>query len=119
VSPDQFSRKLMPKEERLINDLLQRSPERLVLLDQLAGARVTERGGDGWVIEFHLPSYRRPQSTALKIVAEGYFERPDGSVEASVALFLDENGKLFELELFNYAEDAVRPYPDLRHLRVD
>jgi hypothetical protein len=101
----------------LVRTLLCGRNEEDELLRQLDRSAVAERSNDGWVLEFHIPGVIR-KSGKVSAVSEGHFEGIDGNILANVLLFVDENGDLYELEVYGYDHNVPRPFPDLSTLRV-
>ena len=116
--PAASPRDLSGVEKQIISTLIRGVPESALLMEQVTRAHVTERGGDGWVLEFHIDGYSRPKRTSLKVSAEGVFQAIDGTIKAAILLFLDENNKIRELEISGYSVDSEKPYPPLEQLRV-
>lgn len=103
-----MNRPLNDTELSLLSKMAERLPaaERTQLLDDMAVARVDSTSEDGAIVTFAMSGYSRPSGGArCPIQVEGTVQDSDGA-QVTVAVHVDENGRLFELELIRWADGA-------------
>ena len=78
-------------------------PERAKrLLDDLDGAMVEEVLDDGSRLQFHLRGYERPPYRGQRLLEPQPWVRDKDGAEVEVLVHIDQNHRLFELELVRY-----------------
>jgi len=110
-------RNLTAEEEALIAALLANSSKKLHYMTQIGDAKVLERSGDKMVLEFRLPQYENPKGTGYEVVAEGFFVDERDTPEVFALLFVDDNDRLFELEVYRADGSKLTGLPSLSKLK--
>lgn len=110
------ARALRDDERGVIEKLVKNTEQESKVLADLALWPVQDMpdGGMG-SIKFQTP--RSKEALHGKQIAEGSFEDADG-VPVSVTLSLDDEGELFELDVFKADGSPLVRYPELRKFKV-
>jgi hypothetical protein len=114
-----MKRPVTETESALVRRMAERLPEamRAQVLSDLNDAEVEPFNQDDSIVRFHIRGYVRPPGVGRETlpVAGKAVDRDGAYVE--VALFSDENGRLYELELIRY-ENGNLIAPDWNTLEL-
>jgi len=84
--------------------------QRRQLIASLNGARAESVNEDGSLVLFHLESYARPAYEGQHAFPVEGTMLDAGRSEVSVALYAEENNRIYELEFIRWAEgDLISP----------
>jgi len=109
-------RKLRKEEAVLIAAMLRNNPKANELLPSLSESRVRDMN-DGAMgsLRFRSADHRRRRFS--KKIAEAEFTDEDGALVSAV-VNLDENGELYELDIWKVDFSALKRYPRPEELRL-
>ena len=112
------ARRLREQERAVIVAMLQGHPEATQLLDSLEGALVEEMSDGGMGSLKLIPKGLRGGARSFGAqIALGEFRDSDG-VEVSVALNVDREGRLFELDFWKVSFAPLRCWPKSSAIRI-
>jgi hypothetical protein len=109
-------RNLRKEEADLVAAMVRNTPEAKELLSSLS-ARPVEEMNDGGMCSLRFRSTYNQRRRLGKKIAEAEFTDEDGTL-VSAAVNLDENGELFELDIWKVDFSPLKRYPRPEALRL-